>query len=368
MKLLLTTPSLNDQGGVANYINSVLPYLRKGNAIHNLEIGSTQRKKGIFHPIADQVDFHRLISSSQFDLCHVNPSLNLKSFFRDGMLIWQAKQAGLPVIVFFHGWRKDFENKISRHFLYFFRKTFCQADAFIVLASDFKRVLQKWGVKQPIFLGTTAVDETLLDNFSIEEKTRQTREAEKIKILFLSRLEREKGIFETVDAVYLLLKKKLPVILSIAGEGSAMDALEDYINKKRFAANTIHLLGYVNGPAKQTAFVDNHLYCLPTYGEGLPISLLEAMSFGMPVITRPVGGIADFFEEGKMGYLCKSNNPEELAQLLEKLLNDREKLLEIGRYNHEYAKKNFMASRVAEKLVHIYERVLNLSGDNVDHC
>lgn len=358
MKLLLTTPSLNDRGGVASYINSVIPILAKRHEVQYFEIGSTRNKSGTFHPVVDQVDFHRLISSTQFDMCHVNPSLNLKSFFRDGLLIWQAKKAGLPVVVFIHGWRKDFEQVVAKRLLWFFKRTFGQADAFIVLASEFKKALQQWGIIQPIFLGTTAVDKSLLDNFSIENKTIQIRQDEKIKILFLSRLEREKGVFETVDAVCELVAKKLPVVLSIAGDGSVMGELRQYIHDKKLPENTIRLLGYVKGSEKKAAFTDNHVYCFPSYGEGLPISVLEAMAFGMPVVTSPVGGIADFFDEGKMGRLCKSKEPGGLAQLLERLLTDREKLIETGLYNHAYAKENFMASNVAEKLNGIYQSLL----------
>ncbi|MFW8602219.1 glycosyltransferase family 4 protein [Desulfobacterota bacterium M19] len=367
MKLLLTTPALNDQGGVASYINSVMPFLGNRHDIHRFEIGRTRSKSGILHPVVDQIGFHRLISSKQFDICQVNPSLNAKSFIRDGLFVWQVRRKGLPVLVFFHGWRKDFEQKVAGTYLPFFRNTFGRADAFIVLANEFKEVLRQWGVRQPIFLGTTTVEECLLDGFSIEDKIRRVRQAEKIKILFLSRLERRKGVFETVDAVSDLSAWGYPVILSIAGDGSVMAELRQYICTKKLPENTIRLLGYVKGSEKKAAFADNHIYCFPTrYGEGLPTSVVEAMAFGMPVVTCPVGGIADFFKDGAMGYLWKRNEPESLAELLKNLIDARGKITEFGRRNHVYAKENFMASRVAESLVSIYNRILyNHSADKI---
>jgi len=59
----------------------------------------------------------------------------------------------------------------------------------------------------------------------------------------------------------------------------------------------------------------------------MPTSLLEAMSFGLPSLTAPVGGTADFFEDGKMGVLTKSRNPEELYSLLKPYFDNPEKLL-----------------------------------------
>ncbi|MFK7779184.1 MAG: glycosyltransferase family 4 protein, partial [Gimesia sp.] len=92
--------------------------------------------------------------------------------------------------------------------------------------------------------------------------------------------------------------------------------------------------------------------------EGLPNTVLEAMAFGMPVITRPVGGLADIFEDGNMGALVQGKSAEEIASCLEQMIHEPEKMAEIGRYNATYAKEHFMASVVAGKLVDIYDSIL----------
>jgi len=76
---------------------------------------------------------------NNYKLVHVNPSLDIKSFIRDGLLIQQAKKNGTPVIVFFRGWDKKFAQKIQSFFLPLFRFFYGKSDAFIVLASDFKK-------------------------------------------------------------------------------------------------------------------------------------------------------------------------------------------------------------------------------------
>lgn len=73
---------------------------------------------------------------------------------------------------------------------------------------------------------------------------------------------------------------------------------------------------------KIETFISHDIYCFPTYGEGMPVSLLEAMAFGFPVVTRPVGGIKDFFENGKHGFLTNSKDPEIFAELIEKFLKN----------------------------------------------
>jgi len=353
-RILLTVPALNDQGGVAGFFNSILPHLMRGTT--TLEIGGTHGKGNLFYPLTDQFRFRQAVRRRQPALIHLNPSLDLKCLIRDGLFAWQAKQMGLPVLVFWHGWNKQFEKEVETRLMWFFLKTFGRADGFIVLASEFERKLRAWGINAPIYRGTTTVDEKLLEGFDLAKKIKKQEVRKEVKILFLARLERAKGVFETVDAIRILQKKNLPISLSIAGDGPIRKELTEYVGKLNLPKGTIRFLGYVKNNVKIKAFIDHDLYCFPTfYGEGLPISVLEAMAFGMPVVTSPVGGLADVFENMKMGTLLQSINPEIIAISLEALIKDRDGMVEIGRYNAAYAKKQFMASVVAKQLAEIYE-------------
>jgi glycosyltransferase involved in cell wall biosynthesis len=89
----------------------------------------------------------------------------------------------------------------------------------------------------------------------------------------------------------------------------------------------------------------------------MPTSVLEAMAFGLPVITRPVGGLVDFFENDKMGYLIESLNPLDYAQKIDLLINDIEKANAIANYNMEYAHEYFLASKVARQLEKILSKI-----------
>lgn len=364
-KILITVPALANQGGVATFYQSILPHLsKKKHDITTLEIGFAKRKRNLLHPFYDQLRFRKIIRDQKPALVHVNPSLDFKSLIRDGLFVWQAKQKGLPVLVFFHGWNEKFEQLVEKRYLWFFLQSFGRADSFIVLSSEFKKVLKRWGINQPIHLRTTTVDEQLLEDFSINDKLTRLRETATTNILFLARLEREKGAFETVDAVKILLQKNLPVSLSIAGDGSVRKELANYVLSQGFSETNVRFLGYVRGEEKVRALADHDIYCFPTYyGEGLPISMLEAMAFGMPVVTCPVGGIADFFEDSKMGYLVESKDPEEIARMIEAIVCDKEKMLEFGHYNYQYAQENFLTSKVAESLRVIYQNCLGNPPD-----
>lgn len=358
--IVITLPKLNKAGGVASFYNAVLPHLDKAVfQVNTLEIGSGNSVVSYLQPLFDQFRLFKAVSNKTV-LVHINPSLGFKSFFRDGLFTIISKYKKKPVIVFFHGWSKDFEHHVKHRLNWFFKYSFGRADAFIVLASEFKNFLIDVGIKAPIHLETTAIDETLISDFNIDDKITSLSSTTSFRILFLSRLEREKGVFETIDAVKLLLDEGMPVTLSIAGDGPILEELKDYTKKQALKDTQIRFLGYVSGDDKIKVFSEHDIYCFPTnYGEGLPTSVLEAMVFGLPVITRPVGGLADHFENDVMGKLCQTMNPEEIAQSIKALVTDIPVMLKIARYNHDHAVKTFLASQVAQRLSSIYQSTLS---------
>jgi glycosyltransferase involved in cell wall biosynthesis len=78
----------------------------------------------------------------------------------------------------------------------------------------------------------------------------------------------------------------------------------------------------------------------------------------VPVVTRPVGGLADFFEQGRMGFVTDSQDPRVFAGLLERLTHDPDLRRTIARYNHSFAGQHFAASVVARRLAEIYRKTM----------
>jgi glycosyltransferase involved in cell wall biosynthesis len=96
---------------------------------------------------------------------------------------------------------------------------------------------------------------------------------------------------------------------------------------------------------------------LPSYLEGLPMSLLEAMAAGLPVITTPVGGIPDVVTDGTEGLLIKPRDAAALARAMATLIEDEAYRLQLGRHARVRA-EDFDVSHFASQLTDIYRRVL----------
>lgn len=361
MRVLVNVPSLKRPGGVANYYRALRRYLPDG--IEYFTIGSQLDSEGVWKIIVrslkDYRDFFRLLKHGSYDLVHLNPSLGSRAVVRDGIFLLIAKAMKIKVVVFMRGWDVGFEQVLLKYFLPVFRYVFLKADAYIVLGNEFKDKLRSIGFSGQVFLETTVVaDEVFEKTADCSVKVAGERDEAGINILMLTRVEKAKGVYEGIGA-YRLLKSVSPsATLTIAGSGSELQALERYAHDMGIADVTFP--GFVDGEAKCALFEQADIYLFPTsYGEGMPNAVLEAMAYGLPVVTRPVGGVRDFFENGKMGFITESLDPHRFAILLEKLVADSEMRMNIGAFNRDYARKHFMASGVTGRLQEIYRKVLN---------
>ena len=358
MRVLITCPRLYLGGGVTNYYKAIRDWFSIETEF--FEVGAREEKESALqkacHLWADRIRFYNLLSRDfgSYDLIHLNPSFDYKAIVRDGLLLRVAKNLGNKTLVMFHGWHETNVKVIENNFVNLFVSTYNKADAFIVLASDFKKKLRKWGFRQPIYLETTPVDNFLLNGFSIKQKFKRIDSDNKIQLLFLSRIEKEKGICETIEAVKILIERYPNLHLAVAGDGGFINQARK-LAKRSGSRDKISFLGYVQGHEKKTVFLNSDIYVFPTYhGEGMPTSVLEAMAFGLPVITRPVGGLKDFFINGEHGFMTESKDPEIIAGLIEKIILAKGLRKRMSINAHEYAKERFMASKVAKRLEDIY--------------
>ena len=359
MKVLILHPDFRDPGGVAAYYYKLkdkftLPmdhFITGQRPQENVLLSKLSRM------IYDYARFVMLLRKNRYDLVHVNPSLDPKSFLRDGIFLLVARMCRKKTIAFFHGWQKIFESRLERYGLWVYKFLYGKTNAFIVLSEEVKKIHEGWGFTHPIYREVTVTEDDDLEGFDIHKTISERQVAEKWRVLFISRIVKEKGIYETIKAVFLLQDRYPMIELIIAGDGDELDSAKTFVNKN--AIPNVIFTGYVKGKEKKRLFKSAHIFCYPTYyGEGLPLTVTESMSFGLPVLTRPVGGIADFFKNRKHGFLTHSKNPKVFADFIERLFLDEELYKRISLFNYRYAQRNFLASQAALRLEQIYENVL----------
>jgi glycosyltransferase involved in cell wall biosynthesis len=276
------------------------------------------------------------------------------------VLLLIAKAFGKPVVIFMHGWDESFERRFLKRVPWLFRALYGRADCFIVLAGEFENRLRSIGYSKAIFRLAAPVEDEILQNF--EDRVDAGRFATNgcgFRILFLARVERTKGIYEALDA-YGIVKQSFPsASLVIAGDGSELKSAAEYVRTMHLADVTFR--GHVGGAEKLEIFKTADIYLFPSYTEGMPISVLEAMACGLPVVTSAVGGLRDFFENGRMGYMSQNVRPATLASLICQLMRDPHLCSQIRSFNSQYARRHFGARQIAAQLEHVYRSMLGMA-------
>jgi glycosyltransferase involved in cell wall biosynthesis len=313
-----------------------------------------------YRVFGDYWRFWAKVRSTNYDLVHINPSLGREALIRDGFFLMLATAAGRTAVVFFRGWDLELEKRLRQRWLDLFRRTYFRASAFIVLAEEFRHKLIELGCTRPIFLETTTVDDSV---FAMQARSEtKSQDTSTFNILFLASVEISKGIYETVQA-YRLIKAEFPnVTLTIAGDGVELDNVQAYVATHQI--DDVCFAGHVCGHAKQQAFMDADCYLLPSHNEGLPNSVLEAMAYGLPIVTRLVGGLRDLMRNELVGLATESRQPEAFAQLIRILIQDPALRLRMRQHNTDYALRHFKASDVATRLKRIYAKIIERKGED----
>jgi len=353
-KVLILHRDLNWLGGIEAYYAKIKDKFvyPVSHFVIGRRTGETGRFRQIFRMVGDYFRFVAVLLKRRPDIVHVNPSLEFESMFREGIFLMIARMMRRKTLVFIRGWQIPFEKQIDRH-VWLFRLFYGRTDAFIVLSQEFKATLRRWGITNPIFCEVTIADDTLLNDFNISQEV-SGRLERPWKVFFASRLMRVKGIYEVIDAVAMVQKEFPDTGLVIAGNGEELEPAKAYVAEKGIAG--IEFAGYLRGDPYFRLFKEVHALCFPTqHGEGMPNVVVEAMALGLPVVTRKVGGIADFFENGRHGFVTMGTDPAEFAGYIIRLRGDRELYRSISMNNYEFARKTFLASSAARRLEEIYQ-------------
>ena len=138
-------------------------------------------------------------------------------------------------------------------------------------------------------------------------------------VVFLGELGRRKGTFDLLDA-FARLPRDPDTRLLLCGNGAIEEARE--MAARLGIADRVVFGGWVSGDRKAEVLRDAALFTLPSYAEGLPVALLEAMGYALPIVATPVGGISDAVTDGVEGLLVPPGGVEALAKALARLLGD----------------------------------------------
>jgi len=193
------------------------------------------------------------------------------------------------------------------------------------------------------------------ERIKIRDKLKLT---DKFVILFTSRWAENKGIFELLEAfsrALHLAPRKMKLVLIGGGDALITKRVLERIRSLNLEDHVLPI-GEVDDVLNYLRMAD--LFVLPSYFEGLPIGLLEAMACGLPVIASNVGGNVEVIEDGINGLFVESKNIDDLTIKIVRILKHEDELREMSRNARRTVEKRFSLPLMAEKYIGTYKRLV----------
>lgn len=174
-------------------------------------------------------------------------------------------------------------------------------------------------------------------------------------VLGVGRLSKEKG-FDRLVAAFAELKKRYPSTgLVIIGEGKQRSELEEQLRSQGLVGDAL-LPGYLTEVPAMMKRAD--VLCMPSLTEGLPITLLEAMTLGLPIVACNVGEIGNVLGQGLGGRLIQYEGPESLANAIAATFADADTRSECTRWSEQRVERDYSGRSMVERYLDVYQRAL----------
>jgi len=349
-RILITVPDLGEPGGVANYYTAL--QLDAEADIEYLTVtGGSRRTFGRALRLGSV--YVRLLSRLRNrHTVLVNPSMMPNAFWRDGLIVLLANGLGTRVLVFWRGWDWTFFDRVRSSLLHraFFRQSFAKAEEVIFLARQFADAAEEITPKgmQNVHFETTVADDHYLGRLASRPLGKG------VNLLFMSRMHRDKGVYVVLE-VFRELKSRYPHLsLTMAGAGEELAGAQEYVAKAEL--EDVAFPGFLRGRAKHRALEAADVFVFPTtYGEGMPNCVLEALAYGLPVVSRWNAGIPDVVVDGKNGFLTEGTEPKSFIPLVEKLVVDEPLRLKMGQAAREGSER-FTRTTVRARMLALLRR------------
>lgn len=283
-------------------------------------------------------------------IVHINSSFGF-SFYRKIYYIYLGKLFKAKIVNHIHGAEFDtfFENATDKK-RRLITRTYNKCDCLIALSDEWKDKLKCIVPEAKI---------RVVENYSILHRDHAKNEWHN-NILFLGEVGRRKGCCDIPD-VAKLVKARIPNCKFIVAGNVLQD---DYsIIKEKITqyeiSDCISFPGWVRGKEKDNLLSTADIFFLPSYNEGMPMSILDAMGYALPIVSTTVGGIPKIVKNQVNGYVCDPGNVNEFAMRIIEILQDKSICKKYGNKSLEIIKESYSLDAHIQKIETIYDWIID---------
>ncbi len=273
------------------------------------------------------------------------------SFWRKSVVCLLALAARRPYLLHVHGgeFLRFYLEELGPLRQRFVRHTFAHAAMVIALSEEWRERLARLAPRERIEVLPNAVALPALP-----APARGSRTHGETTVLFLGDVCRAKGCFDLVRAFARTAARHPAARLVCAGPGDCGELRE--LARTLGLADRVSCPGWLDSRAKAAALAAASLFVLPSYAEGMPMALLEAMAYGVPVIASAVGAIPQVLRGGADGVLVRPGDIEQLAVAMTELLQDEPRAAALARSARARIEADFSMDTALEALTRLYAR------------
>lgn len=349
-KLIMVGTRFDTMGGISSVVNVYrsaglfdrypivyLPTHCDGSAVIKLKI-----------MIAALSCFLGMLLTAQVGLLHVHVS-SRASFWRKAFFFMAAFLFRVPTILHLHSgaFHLFYANECGPIRKWLIRYIFNHVSHIIVLSTSWKA-----------WVGTICENRNITAIYNpvlVPAEAFPWHQRVSGQTLFFGRLGKNKGSSDLLSAAHMLAPSFPQLHVKFGGDGELEQT--SLLATKLGLSEKIHVLGWVRGTEKENHFSNAMIYALPSYNEGLPMSVLEAMAAGLPVLTTPVGGIPEAVSDGVEGFLITPGDVDALADRWSRLLADEGLAKRMGEAARRKIETTFSAEAVLPQLELIYRHL-----------
>ncbi len=270
------------------------------------------------------------------------------SLLEKGMMAWYARIRRVPALMFPRGGAVldvSPQARLRRWWLRLWfggaRKVLCQGEAWRSFATD--------------VLGIAATDAPIIPNWTASPdlltigRNREQQDGRPVRMIYVGWLERKKGVAELLDACRLLASDR-EFTLDIVGEGSFSSEARQIVATHGLA-EVVRFRGWLQTDALHEVLRAAEVFVLPSWAEGLPNAMIEAMAAGLAIVVTPVGCIPDVVTDGHDAVLAPLRDSEALSKSVARVLDDAELRQRLGVAAFRLAESRFGVEQAVELLV-----------------
>nr|WP_319266783.1 glycosyltransferase family 4 protein [uncultured Draconibacterium sp.] len=334
----------NHRGGIGAVIEIYSKYSSGFQYIRSHKPG-TKVGNALLFPKTVITLFQKLMMNKNIKIVHIHGA-SRGSFFRKYVCFLIAKKLFDKKVIYhihgggFHVFYKNSNSLVKRQIKYFINNVDCliclsvQWEAFFTQNFSPKRI---------------EIISNIIDYPAVYRSTKKEKE---LIFLFLGYITQQKGIFDLLDVVAKNKEKYQGKIRIVIGGNGEIEKLSRFIRENKLSA-IVEFVGWITKEEKANWLKKTDVYILPSYYEGLPISILEAMSYGHPIISTNVGGIPEIVKTHKNGILITPGNLAEIENAIDFFIRQPDQIKAYGIVSKQLVKRHLPNSVISE-LVNIY--------------